>query len=75
MTSDSLQVHVFALPDAATITAIEDEGMQWAMCSDAPAAVKLAIFVFHAQPVPLDSEWGSSKCMACGERGGEEMAS
>jgi hypothetical protein len=69
------QVHVFALPDGPTKVAIEDEGMSWAMCTDNDLARDSAIVLFHAQPVPLDTEWASSKCIACGERGGEEMAS
>lgn len=60
------QLHVFADPDETTTEVIDEEGMNWARCTDRERFVETAAILFHRDFQPVD---GSDlvQCLWCGE--------
>jgi hypothetical protein len=61
-------VHRFELPDAATTSALDRDGLTWAYCNDTAKRIEDATTIFHPGSVPLDPGGRRQKCMMCGAR-------
>jgi hypothetical protein len=60
------RLHVFANPDDITTEVIDEEGMNWARCTDRERFVEIAAILFHADAEPVDPG-GLLRCTHCGE--------
>lgn len=60
------RLHVFADPDDVTTEVIDEEGMNWARCTDRERFVEVAAILFHANAEPICID-GLFQCVDCGE--------